>query len=47
MTDKGEPGTSDTIGFTIWDGNTLVFSSEWTGAATLEMLVKGGNLVVN
>ena len=47
MTDRGEPGTSDMIGFTIWDGNTLVFSSEWAGSKTLEMLLAGGNLIVN
>lgn len=47
MTDKGEPGSSDTIGVTLWDGSTLVFSSEWTGAKTLETLLDGGNLVVH
>jgi len=47
MTDKGEPGSSDTIGVTLWDGNKLVFSSEWTGAKTLEQFLGGGNLVVH
>jgi hypothetical protein len=47
MTDNGEPGSSDTIGVTLWDGNKLVFSSEWTGAKTLEMLLGGGNLAVH
>ncbi len=47
MTDKGEPGSNDTIGVTLWDGNKLVFSSEWTGAKTLEKLLDGGNLVVH
>jgi hypothetical protein len=47
VTDKGEPGSSDTIGITLWQGNTLLFSSEWTGAKTLEMLLGGGNLVVH
>jgi hypothetical protein len=47
LTDKGEPGSSDTLGITLWDGNTLLFSSEWNGAQTLEQLLGGGNLVVH
>ena len=47
MTDKGEPGSSDTLGVTLWDGSTLLFSSEWTGSQTLEMLLGGGNLAVH
>jgi hypothetical protein len=47
MTDKGEPGSNDTIGITLWNGNTLLFSSEWTGAKTLEKPLTGGNLVVH
>jgi PKD repeat protein len=47
MTDKGEPGSADTIGVTLWDGNRLLFSSEWRGTRTLEMLLAGGNLVVH
>jgi hypothetical protein len=47
MTDKGEPGKSDTIGITLWQGSKLLFSSEWTGAKTLEQVLGGGNLVVH
>jgi hypothetical protein len=47
MTDKGEPGSNDTIGITLWDGSKLAFSSEWTGAKTLEKVLDGGNLVVH
>jgi hypothetical protein len=47
MTDRGEPGSSDTIGVTLWDGGKLVFSSEWNGAKTLEKQLDGGNLVVH
>jgi hypothetical protein len=47
MTDMGEPGSSDTIGVTVWDGSKLVFSSEWTGARTIEQLLGGGNVVVH
>jgi hypothetical protein len=41
ITDKGEPGSSDLIGITLWNGNTLLFSSEWNGATTLEQLIAG------
>jgi hypothetical protein len=47
VTDKGEPGSSDTIGVTAWNGNTLVFSSEWNGTTTVEGLLDGGNIVVH
>jgi hypothetical protein len=47
MTDNGEPGSNDTIGVTLWDGNNLLFSSEWNGAQTLEKQLDGGNLVVH
>ena len=47
LTDKGEPGSTDTIGITLWDGNKLVFSSEWKGSKTTEMTLGGGNLVVH
>ena len=47
LTDKGEPGSSDTIGITLWNGSKLFFSSDWKGAKTVETLLKGGNLVVH
>jgi large repetitive protein len=47
MTDKGEPGKDDTIAVTLWNGSTLVFSSNWDGAKTPEQLLGGGNLVVH
>jgi len=48
MTDKGEPGKSDTIGITYWNGNGgLWFSSSWSGTDTTEQLLRGGNLVVH
>jgi hypothetical protein len=45
MTDTGDPGSSDTIGISLWDGNTLLFSSEWNGSKTLEKILGGGSLV--
>ncbi|WP_345012194.1 BspA family leucine-rich repeat surface protein [Christiangramia aestuarii] len=49
MTDRGEPGTDDSISFTLTDGNTgeLLYSSNWTGIASEEMDLSGGNLVVH
>ena len=47
MTDKGDPGRYDSIGVTLWNGSTLLFSSEWNGAKTTEKVIEGGNLVVH
>jgi hypothetical protein len=47
MTDKGEPGSNDSIGVTLWNGNTLLFSSQWRGSQTQEQFLGGGNLVVH
>jgi uncharacterized protein YndB with AHSA1/START domain len=48
MTDTGEPGSqavdADTIGFTLWNGSTLVFSTNWNGSQTVEQDLAGGNL---
>jgi hypothetical protein len=48
LTDKGDRhGAGDSIGITLWDGNTLLFSSHWTGARTLEQLLDTGKISVN
>jgi hypothetical protein len=51
MTDVGEPGSQemapDTIGFTLWNGPTLIFSTHWNGSATLEQGLAGGNVQVH
>jgi hypothetical protein len=47
MTDKGEPGSSDSFSVQLKNGNTLLFSSSWTGTRTVEKLLVGGNLVVH
>jgi hypothetical protein len=47
MTDKGEPGSADTIGITLWNkAGGLWFSSRYENARTVEQLLGGGNLVV-
>ncbi|MFV2020016.1 M12 family metallo-peptidase [Micromonospora sp. LOL_023] len=42
------PGQLDKIGITVWDGDTLIFSSSWTGTTTEEinLTASGGDLVL-
>ena len=48
MTDRGEPGTSDSISITIWNKNGgLWYASNWNGTRTIEQVLDGGNLRVN
>ncbi|OUR92062.1 hypothetical protein A9Q87_08160, partial [Flavobacteriales bacterium 34_180_T64] len=48
MTDRGEPGTDDSIGFNLTKTNgVLLYSSNWSGLRTDEMTLAGGNLVVH
>jgi hypothetical protein len=53
LTDRGEPGDQDAIGFTLWRLNNkgkpsiLVYSSSWNGVKTIERYLEGGNLVVH
>ncbi len=48
LTDRGEPGSTDTIGITLYASGTgaLLFSSNWTGTQTVEQILGGGNLQV-
>ncbi|MFJ6197440.1 M12 family metallo-peptidase [Micromonospora sp. NPDC092111] len=48
VTDRGEPGRRDGVGITVWDGDRLVFSSDWTGSTTQEITLtaSGGNLTI-
>ncbi|TVZ58856.1 putative secreted protein (Por secretion system target) [Flavobacteriaceae bacterium MAR_2010_105] len=49
MTDRGEPGSEDSIAFNLTDGGSgeLLYSSNWTGINTGELQLSGGNLVVH
>src|SRR5438132_207103 len=50
MTDYGTPGSSDTIGITLWNGSGGIwFSTNWVGSppATVEQVLGGGNLEVH
>jgi len=46
ISDRGEPGTADSLAFTLWDGSTLLYSSRWDGVKTIEQVLGGGNLQV-
>ena len=46
-TDRDHLGSGDSLGITLWNGNTLMFSSDWTGAATAELTLAGGTLIVH
>jgi hypothetical protein len=48
MKDKGELGSTDLIGFTLWSkAITLLFSSNWDGVRTIKQVLDGGNLAVH
>lgn len=48
MKDNGEPGSTDTIGITVWNkAGGLWYSSAWDGVTTVEQTIDGGNLVVH
>ncbi|RXP52397.1 T9SS C-terminal target domain-containing protein, partial [Lutibacter sp. HS1-25] len=47
MSDKGEPGKNDLIGFNLTKNGELFYSSNWSGIKTNQMLLSGGNLVVH
>jgi hypothetical protein len=44
---EGASGYLDKLGFTLWDGSQLLFSSNWNGAATVEQRLVGGNVDVH
>ena len=46
LTDNGEPGNNDKIGFQLMNGSTLLYSSDWNGVKTIEQVLGGGNLQV-
>ena len=48
MTDNGDPGTNrDLLGITVWQGSTLVLSSNRVGSATVETTIDTGNIRVH
>jgi hypothetical protein len=47
MTDRGEPGSSDAIGISVYNGSILLYSSYWKVNLTAQMMLGGGNLLVH
>jgi PKD repeat protein len=48
MTDRGEPGSYDDIGITLWSkSGGLWYSSNWNSIKTVNQLLAGGNLKVS
>jgi len=48
MTDRGEPGSSDQIGVTVYNSSGgILYSSDWDGVKTSELYLKGGNILVS
>jgi len=50
VTDGGQGSSStipDSIGFTVWRGNELWYSSDWDGSKTIEDILGGGDLDYN
>jgi hypothetical protein len=47
MTDNGLPGTNDTLGIALWNGSTLLYSSNWIGGTTVQQSLGGGRLIVH
>jgi CSLREA domain-containing protein len=47
MTDKGEPGSYDSIAMTVYNSSGGIwYSSRWNGSMTIEQVLAGGNLAV-
>ncbi len=48
LTDRGEPGSADSIAISVWDSDGgLLFSSSWDGTRSSEQSIGGGDLVVH
>ncbi len=47
ISDRGQTGNNDLLALSLWEGNTLLFSSRWTGTSTTEQQISGGNLIIN
>ena len=48
MTDKGEPGKNDLLGITVFNNSGgILYSTYWDGVKTAEMLLSGGNIIIN
>ena len=46
ISDRGESGNNDMLAVSLYDGNTLLFSSRLTGSGTTQQQIGDGNLIV-
>jgi hypothetical protein len=47
ITDRGSPGTNDSIGFTLWSSsNVLLYSRNWISARTVAKNLTSGNIII-
>ena len=44
MSDRGEPGNTDSIGITLFNGGILLYSSNWVTSRTTQRVLVGGNI---
>ncbi len=47
LTDNGEPGNNDKWGLSLYNGNTLVFASQWSSNQLQELTLGGGNVLIH
>ena len=47
LTDNGDPGMVDMIGITVYNGSSLIYSSNWPFSRTEELNLIAGNILVN
>ena len=45
--DYENPRTRDLLGISLWEGNSLLYSSNWTGLETAEQTLDGGQLLIH
>jgi len=47
LTDRGDPGSQDSLAISLMNGPQLYYSSDWTGVNTVEQTLDGGNLAAH
>ena len=46
VTDNGEPGSTDQVAISVFDGSSLLFGSSWSGTTVVQQTIAGGNIQV-
>jgi hypothetical protein len=47
LSDNGDSGVSDQLAVSLWNGNSLLYSSSWNGKNSLPKTIDGGNLIIH